>query len=228
MRIGQVTPADLTGWLSALDVGNRRKENLRRSTVTLFKWARARDYLPDRTTAAERVERFKTRRAEVEIYTPEEVSAVLREVSPRWLAAVALGAFAGVRQEEMTPESGELKPALGWGDIRWERREIYVPAKWLEPFRGREGRVCNAPPFNKNEAARLRKKGVKLVKNGFRHSYGSYRMAESKNAPRVSEEMGNSAAVIKSNYDRGDVSEDAAEGWFSVTPDAVQRVRLAG
>ena len=42
--------------------------------------------------------------------------------------------------------------------------------------------------------------GVKWKRNALRHSFGSYRMEQTKNAGQVVLEMGNSAAVVMKHY----------------------------
>ena len=50
-----------------------------------------------------------------------------------------------------------------------------------------------------------------------RHSYGSYRLAQIKNAAQVAEEMGNSPAVIRTHYQNLVRPESVAEYW-SIVP----------
>jgi hypothetical protein len=64
-----------------------------------------------------------------------------------------------------------------------------------------------------NLAKRLRRKGVVWVKNGLRHSYGSYRCAVVKSAAQVALEMGNSEAIVRSNYLEY-VERGTAAAWF--------------
>jgi hypothetical protein len=62
-------------------------------------------------------------------------------------------------------------------------------------------------------AKRVKRKGVKWVKNGLRHSYGSYRCAVVKSAAQVALEMGNSEGTVRSNYLEY-VERKAAAEWF--------------
>jgi hypothetical protein len=50
-----------------------------------------------------------------------------------------------------------------------------------------------------------------------RHSYGSYRMATTDDAQKVSIEMGNSPTMIFRNY-RKVVTKAEAEKWFEIRP----------
>ena len=68
------------------------------------------------------------------------------------------------------------------------------------------------------------KAGVASHRNGFRHSFASYRMAAEKSAAQVALEMGNSPAKLFSNY-RELVTETNAKAWFNVTPTKVKRAK---
>ena len=58
---------------------------------------------------------------------------------------------------------------------------------------------------------------MKWPKNGLRHSYGSYRLAQIKNAAQVSLEMGNSPRMVFQHY-REVVTEKQAGQWFGILP----------
>jgi hypothetical protein len=58
---------------------------------------------------------------------------------------------------------------------------------------------------------------IKWKKNGLRHSYISYRVAECADVARVANESGNSPAIIKANYLRRVKPAHAAE-WFAISP----------
>ena len=54
-------------------------------------------------------------------------------------------------------------------------------------------------------------------RNGFRHSYISYRVAVLKDVPAVALECGNSPQVIFSNY-RALATDVEAKEWFAILP----------
>jgi len=58
---------------------------------------------------------------------------------------------------------------------------------------------------------------VEWKHNGLRHSYVSYRTAETQDIPRVSYEAGNSPRVIERNYLKRVVPAEA-QRWFSINP----------
>ena len=63
---------------------------------------------------------------------------------------------------------------------------------------------------------------TKWRKNALRHSFGTYRTAQTKNMGEVSLEMGNSVPTIKRHYHEA-VTPKEAEEWFSISPRKVKR-----
>ena len=59
--------------------------------------------------------------------------------------------------------------------------------------------------------------------NALRHSYASYRFAQTGDAGRVAGELGNSAAVVHRHY-RELVKPADEQRWFAVTPEAPANV----
>ena len=55
--------------------------------------------------------------------------------------------------------------------------------------------------------------------NLLRHSFGTYRLAVTKNAAAVAEEMGNSPAVVRTHY-QNVASPEQAAAWWQVLPAA--------
>jgi hypothetical protein len=102
----------------------------------------------------------------------------------------------------------------------------YVPisdqlAAWLAPQVKKCGWIC--PRFTR-ESSMLRAFGrvrnlipVRKVRNGHRHSYASYRMAEIGDLAKVSWDMGNSPMELKASYVSLAGRNDLAE-WLSILP----------
>ncbi len=89
-------------------------------------------------------------------------------------------------------------------------------AEWLAPYRGKSGPIFKANP--RNRMAKVSKaSGVPWKRNALRHSFGSYRMEQTKNAGQVALEMGNSAAVVMKHYFEIVDAKDAKAYW-SIKP----------
>ena len=143
------------------------------------------------------------------------------------LPHIVIGAFSGIRAAEIE--------RLDWRDILFDRGYIEIKAAkaktkarrlvpllpnlcaWLEPLKKEEGHVCFVP----NVAFRLNylgeKSGVGWRQNALRHSYASYRLADTPDAAKVALEMGNSPDKLFRHY-RELVTPDAAKEWFAIMP----------
>jgi integrase len=226
--IASVQPDDLRQYLNAKRIGLVSKGNRRRLLVTLFNFAKAQGWLrTNEETAAEALGTYKIKRREVDIYTPAEMARLLTAAEPDFIPYLVMIAFGGVRREE-------LHKGLLWQSVNFDRGDIIVPAAiaktgrkrkivmsenllaWLAPYRVKSG-----PIFAQDPQRRIAKvaaaSGVKWKRNGLRHSFGSYRMEQTKNEGQVALEMGNSPQVVKDHYFEI-VEERAAREYWSIKP----------
>jgi hypothetical protein len=241
-RIGDITPAQITSWLDSAragGAGQRRLKNLRDSAVTLFRWAQKHGDLPEGKTAPERTEaivegRKRGEERSIEIYTPGEFQTVYNTVPDYWRPFVVLAAFAGLRTEELMPAYRTAKDGLDWRDVRREQGVIRVPASvsktgharvvpilpnleaWLAHLNvPAHGPIIPGSPSNADNDRRASVKGWK--KNALRHSFGTYRTAQTQNLFQVALEMGNSPPIIRKHYLEA-VPKAHGEAWFSIVP----------
>jgi integrase len=230
-NITDVTVADINRFLKGLKgLGPVSRNGIRRNIVTMFGFAKRNGYLhPDRKTAAEQSESFKQEETEIEIFTPEEMERLLLAAHARILPLMAIGAFAGIRSAEIH--------RLDWEDIKWDRGHIEIAGKkaktaarrlvplpenlkaWLTPWRGETGKIISITDY----AGALSDTAVKAKipggwrQNALRHSFISYRVAETGDVARTSLEAGNSPKMIFRHY-REIVDAEAAKAWFSIQP----------
>ncbi len=239
-----VTTADAQAWLDALSLSPQSYRNYRTVLHTLFEFAAARGYASDNPVEA--VEKLKVRNGDVEIFTPVEIARLLaaaQEKLPAFLPCLAIGAFAGLRSAELERlEWSDIDLTarhivVAASKSKTASRRI-VPvadnlAEWLRPYSGRQGEVWlgSSDRFYRAEEATAaataveadEANGVKAQKpvgwkaNALRHSYASYRFAQTGDAGRVAGELGNSAAVVHRHY-RELVKPIDAEKWFNVKP----------
>jgi integrase len=172
---------------------------------------------------------WKHRGGNVEILTPEEMRRLLEGLPKLMVPAVAIGGFAGLRVAEVR--------RLDWKEVNLERGFITVAAEkaktaarrlvpiqpnlkaWLAPHARPEGEVM---PFRPGYVQELvRKKGLPRKRNALRHSYISYRLAVTPDAPRVALEAGNSPEMIFRHY-RELVTPEQGQEWFGIMSGAVQ------
>lgn len=242
-EIAQIRTAEIETWLRELKAGPKSRNNYAACITTLFSFAKRCGYLAqDRATVAENLSRAKEVHGDTEIYSVEEIESLLnrlKEVRPEFLPFVAIGAFAGVRTEELL--------RMEWDNINFEQRFIEVPARkaktaqrrhiplqpnlaaWLEPYRNKEGKIwplkklhaplrrVTAPDMEASDGGVV--PGVRWKANALRHSYGSYRLPVLKSAAELALEMGNSPSMIFRHY-RELVTPDDADKYWKIMPKA--------
>lgn len=221
-------------------LSTRRRNNVRDAIAALFRFAQGSKYLPPGDTAADAVPKVKGVH-EIEIFTPEQVAAMLdwcadhaRELIP----LVTLGAFAGMRTSEIR--------RLQWSMLKWRSGVIAIPASvarkvksprktpilpvlaaWLEPWSSlTAGAVLEQT--NSEISRTLRRMCRALgwshwVNNGLRHSYASHRLVIRQDKAAVALEMGTSPAMLDANYNNPPDPE-VATAYFSILPTAPSNI----
>ncbi|MGO8836061.1 MAG: tyrosine recombinase XerC [Limisphaerales bacterium] len=218
------------------DTAARTKENMLRQIVSLFNFARRQKYVPaELALELSEISTPRKQHAPIGIYSPEQMRAILAAADEAVAPALAIAAFAGLRLAEVS--------RLDWREVRLSEKLIVVGAEnaktaarrlvpisdnlaaWLLPHAKKFGSLnpCNEQAENvgnalgdRFERAAARAK-VAWKRNGFRHSYISYRVATLKDVPAVALECGNSPQVIFSNY-RALATDAEAKAWFSILP----------
>jgi integrase len=234
-NIGQVDADEIRIFLDGLTKANGEKvsarsyNNFRLVLVTLFEFAKKRKYLPADWGEFGSVDMMKDKVGAIEIFTPEEMRKLLSHAKAELVPFLTLGGFAGLRSAEIE--------RLDWKDVRFEtgfvvveaakaktasRRQIEMSANlkaWLLSYAKKTDKVW---PYNADQLYKTLRELSAVAKvpwknNALRHSYISYRIAESGDVNRTALEAGNSVAMIFSNY-RELVTPQEAKQWFSIMP----------
>jgi integrase len=231
-----LTPDDLKAFFeSRAGLSPRSHNNFLRTIRTFLTFAQNHGWLSKEADLLARVEKRSEKPMPVGIFTPVQVVALLKKASAEIMPCLALGAFAGLRSEEIL--------RLDWADV--ERRPGFIEvaahkaktatrrivpisdnlARWLVIApRGAE-RVW---PHSKAwffEAMRDTASDAKIKweQNALRHSFISYRLAEIQDVNRVALEAGNSPQMIFRHY-RELATPDQARTWFSIAPATSNKV----
>ena len=234
-EIGSLTPALVQEFLNELNLSARSVNNFRKTLKTLFEFAKARKYLSKEIDLLEGISRQREH-STIEIYTPQEMAALLGAASNTTLLSIALRGFAGLRSAEIE--------RLDWNQIRLgaephlivnadqakTRSRRLVPisdnlAAWLAPCLKESGPVWphGHDYFYEAQRAVALKAQVKWKQNALRHSFISYRMAMVKDANQVALEAGNSPDIIFRNYLEL-VTQTQARNWFGIEPETKGKV----
>jgi len=110
-------------------------------------------------------------------------------------------------------------------------RDLAIPKnalQWLRPFQKLTGAIWTRTKSYNRRVKKLigGKAGIRVVYDGFRHSYASYRIRQlSNDLNKLAEEMGNSPREIINSYKRNVRDEDAAK-WFSLSPSGDYKAKV--
>ncbi len=241
VQLAAVTAGDLNEFLRGLDCGSRSRNNYRLAITTLIRFSERAGYLHKGSFDADAIGRAKEVHEEIQIFSPQEISKLLLAAKPSLtngvnrryaegqglLPLLILGAFAGLRSAEIERQK--------WEDVSLDRGFIRVTGvkgntaqkrlvpisdnlkQWLMTCRRDAGLVCNiarTPDAIRRLATRA---GITWKHNALRHSFISYRCAETQDIAKTSFEAGNSPKMIHRHYRELVTPEQAAE-WFAITP----------
>jgi hypothetical protein len=116
-----VTAAEIQQFLVSLGLGFRSRRNYRQSIVTLFNFAKAHRYLKPDHPGISGVPKVPKRGPKISIFSPDEMTTLLSGAKSELIPALALGAFAGIRTEEIK--------RLRWSHLKLARGLIDVPSE---------------------------------------------------------------------------------------------------
>lgn len=223
----EVTTGEIQSWLDARKLAPQTYANFRRVIHLAFEFAIARGYASENPAAG--VEVQKVRGGDTEIFTPEEMAKLLSAAAVEILPCLAIGGFSGLRSAEIERlDWSEIDLKRGWITVgsakskTGSRRMVAIApnlAAWLAHHARASGQVWTGTHeqyYAAQQATALAAK-VPWKANALRHSYASYRCAQTGDAGKVAGELGNSAAVVHRHY-RELVTPDQAEAWFGIRP----------
>ncbi len=166
-----------------------------------------------------------------ELATPEQAKSATPEIAP----CLALGAFAGLRSEEILRlEWKDVTKRPGFIEVAADKAKTaarrLVPitnnlALWLSASPADEGLLWKDTKamFFKIRLQVAAKAKVTWKQNVLRHSFISYRLAELQNINQVALEAGDSPKMIHQHY-RELATPEQAKSWFKITPDVAENV----
>ena len=226
--VREVTQRDIRDWIGKLkSLGPRSRHNFRARLAILFRYGIRHDFCDK--NPAHGIELEKLRDSPPEIFTPDQLRAVLEAANPELLPLLAIGAFGGLRSAELL--------RLEWkdlvrGHVRVEaaksktasRRVVPMSpnlAAWLAPYSGREGKLWDRSGASYHLAIGGLLKSTQLrkwPKNGLRHSYASYHLAKYEDAAELAHRLGHTNSRMLYDHYREVVSSEDAERYWSIFP----------
>jgi integrase len=226
--VAKVSTADVQRWLKRTKAPPETLKSLRDAANALFKFAESRGYIgrgKNPVTATQSV--GEPGRDTIAICTPNELRRLL-VTAPGWFRPVlAMQAFAGLRCAEVL--------RLDWNDVKFDCGHIQIGTvrnktaakrlapippnlvRWLADARKSSGNVFPYSRLNFDElqAGTAAAAEIEWHDDALRHSFISYRVAQTSDVPRVSLESGTSPGLIFKHYQTV-VSEMDAREWFTI------------
>ena len=228
--VAAITVEEIDNWLRDLPLSPQSRVNYRSVVGVLFSHATKRgliDINPITRTA-------KPKRPNVapEIFVVDELQPLLdaaNRIQSDVVPMLAVGAFAGLRDAEIK--------RLDWSEVDLARGHIEVKAakaksarrriiqiqpnlgEWLRPYAAMKGSVV--PEGARGKLDRVRKAAglATWPGNGLRHSFASYRLAATHDAPRVATELGHTSPQMLYSTYRELVLPEEAERYWKLVPE---------
>jgi integrase len=229
--IAGITVEELDNWLRDLDCAPKSRANFRANVGVLFSYAERRRMIDSNPVL--RTARPKLVSGPPEIFRVAELRALLNaasKVAPDVVPMLAIGAFMGVRDSEIKRLNwNEIDLARGFVELKASktksarRRIVEIQANlaaWLTPYAGMTGAVVPTNARNKLDLVRKAAGLTLWPKNGLRHSFASYRLAATHDAPRVASELGHTSPQMLYSTYRELVLPEEAERYWKLIPES--------
>ena len=234
--LASFTFREIEQWLNALPIGAQSVNHYKATLHSLFAYGLKIGACVVNPVSG--IESRKVVRPAPPTLTPTQLSALLTGCGDdtEMLAYFAVAAFAGLRRAEVE--------RLQWEDVGLSRGFItvrplsdtkvknrrLVPVcealyEWLTPIAKVVGKLCPETAFRDRFDAARKAAGLfdEWEGNELRHSFASYRLAETQNPAQTALEMGNSVETLLKHYRELKTPEDAAK-WFAVKPSSAMSV----
>jgi integrase len=229
-----ITSGDVDQWIQSLNVGPQTQNNFRAVLSAMWTFAFRRGYAA--TNVIQLVDKTSVVRDYIPTFSVEQLARLLSAASPEYLPVLAIGAFAGVRPEEITK--------LRWEDLDFNERTIRVNASaaktrkkrfaeisdnllaWLGPYAGRIGSV--APP-NLQKLRRATMKAAKIEKwppDVLRHSFATAHYNFYKNPAHTALLLGHRDQNMLLTHYRDLMRPSEAAKYWQIAPETASDAKI--
>jgi integrase len=227
--VAAVTSSAISEWLRNLSGSPKTRANFRQNVSVLFGYATDEGMIDKNPVL--RVKKPKLLDRPPEIFSVDELNALLNaaaKVAPDVLPMLAIGAFAGLRESEIKRlHWSEVDLRRGFVEVKAEkaktakRRIVRIQpnlAQWLVPYGSMSGPVVPGNSRKKLDAVRKAAELEYWSRNGLRHSFASYRLAATNDAPGVAAELGHTSPQMLYSTYRELVLPEEAERYWKIAP----------
>lgn len=225
----EAEPRHFSEYLDKIPHPNTRKQ-VRTSLRGFLKFAQNSGWLPEGRLAIENTPVPKHKPTTPEIFTPEEMAAMLAACHEKEvLAFLVVGGFCGARTAEIM--------RLKWEHWRPDTSSLIFPndvtktlrrrvctvepnaAKWMNKLMGQPGESITQPEIvlRRKLVKACERAGVKWKPNALRHSYASYHLELHSNPQLTAKNCGHQVNVLMQNYMQ--ITDlPTAQRWFAIEP----------
>jgi integrase len=232
--VADIASSDVDHWIQSLRVGPQTQNNFRAVLSAMWTFAVRRGYAA--ANVIQLIDKSSVVRDHVATFSVEELSRLLGAASFDYLPVLAIGAFAGLRPEEINK--------LRWNDVDCEERTIRVNASvsktrkkrfaeisdnllnWLQPYISKSGPV--APP-NLQKLRRATMKAARIEKwpqDVLRHSFASAHYAFHKDPARTAMIMGHRDQNMLLTHYRDLMRPSDAANYWQIAPKTTNDARI--
>jgi integrase len=227
--VASINVEEVDNWFRDLPLSPKSRANFRANIGVLFSYAERLGIIDKNPVL--RTAKPKLIDKPPEIFTVDELRSLLeaaQRAEPTVLPILAIGAFAGLRDAEIKRlEWSEVDLSRGYIEVKAakaksaQRRIITIQPNltvWLRPYAAMEGAVVPEGARNRLERVRKAARIADWPKNGLRHSFASYRLAATHDAPRVASELGHTSPQMLYSTYRELVLPEEAERYWKIAP----------
>ena len=241
-QFSEIEPGEISVWMDGITSNPESRHNHRRAIVRLFNLAIANKTAEGRAAPwcrenpAKESDRVKRTAPEPGVFTPEQIATIIAHADKHKLAPyIILGTFCGLRVSELQ--------RLDWAAIDFADRTIKITpeitktksrrvvdindtaAAWLSSYVKKSGPIVETVALRERLLELRKDAGLKhWPSNGMRHSFGTYALRVWQDAGKVSMQMGNSARVCETHYNKTGTKAAAAAFWALRPADAGEKI----
>ncbi len=225
--VTDLTAQEIDRWIQSLKVGPQSQNNFRTVLGAMWNFAVRHGYAI--ANVVRDIEKASVVRDNVPTFTVDQLGRLLARAPFEYLPVLAIGAFAGVRPEEIK--------RLRWEDLDFEEGTIQINAsvaktqkkrfaeissnlgEWLRPYAGRAGLI--APPnLQKLRLATMAGAAIKRwPQDVLRHSFASAHYAYHKNPAHTALLLGHSDQNMLLTHYRNLMKPSQAARYWALRPD---------
>lgn len=233
--VSSLSTKDVENWIHSIGKLSAQTLNSYRTILNaFFNFCINQGYIA--ANPAKKVAKVKIERNPPAIFKANDLARLLEALPEYMIPKIAIGAFAGIRTEEIFK--------LTWENVNFDKGLIEVPVisaktasrrfvkilpaleSWLAPHKKSKGSIwphSSVTWYRDFEEIRKKAKIKTWPKNVLRHSFASYHLAYFERLDELTLQMGHNSSVVLFNNYRELVSKEDAAAYWNLTRASVKK-----